>query len=88
MIGESQVEEGYPLEEPTGRRKALAIKEVGKALVIWNLLHVRNEDERSDPQSLVSSYCKKKGKRLELGRPIYVTSGLQIGLCDRGQMDT
>jgi len=66
MIGKSQVEEVYPLGRAYRKKKGVplkkTIKQVGKALVIWNLLHVRNEDQCSDPQSLVSSYCKEKKK--------------------------
>lgn len=59
VMGESQVEEVCPLGRSNRKKKGSAfkkaIKEVGKALVIWNLLHVRHEDQCSDPQSLVNA---------------------------------
>lgn len=70
---QAQVGEVYPLGRAYRKKKGVAfkktIKHVGKDPVIWNSLHMKNEDPCSGPQSLVSSYCKRKRERIELGRP-------------------
>ena len=58
----SQRRQGCPLGRAY-RKKDIAfkktIKQVEKDPVIWYLLHVKYEDQGSDPHSLISPYCKK-----------------------------
>lgn len=60
---QGKIEEVCPLRRAYRKKKGIAFKktieQVEKDLVIWYLLHVKYEDQRSDPHSLVSSYCKK-----------------------------
>ena len=64
MTDESKQKRSVHWEEPPGRRRGIAfkktIKPVEKDLVIWYLLHVKYEDQRSDPHSLVGSNGEKQ----------------------------